>query len=109
MAQADVPEAVAAGLRLGRMVALLKPSGGIRALVIFRRLVSRTVLHALAGGMRPLPARPLSTTAVNVDGVGAYNYISRKRMFDGPLAFPALAPLIPVVRRGARSCPVCSL
>ena len=32
LAQADVPEAITAGVRLGRMVALLKPGGGIRAL-----------------------------------------------------------------------------
>ena len=46
LAQADVPATVAAGLRLGRMVALLKPRGGVRALVmgdVFRRLVSRTL------------------------------------------------------------------
>ena len=125
LAQADVPDAVAAGLRLGRMVALLKPSGGIRALVmgdVFRRLVSRTLAQqfstplqeacapyqyalstragaeALARALRVATDSSTSTTVVSVDGVGAYDHISRRCMFDGLFASPALAPLIPLVR-----------
>ena len=125
LAQADVPDDVAAGLRLGRMVALLKPSGGIRALVmgdVFRRLVSRTLAQqfstplqeacapyqyalstragaeALERALRVATDMSTSTTVVSVDGVGAYDHISRKCMFDGLLASPALVPLVPLVR-----------
>ena len=34
LARAKLPEQIAAGLRLGRMVALQKPAGGVRALVM---------------------------------------------------------------------------
>ena len=122
LAQADVPDAVAAGLRLGRMV---KPSGGVRALVmgdVFHRLVSRTLAQqfstplqeacapyqyalstrsgaeALARALRVATDSSTSTTVVSLDGVGAYDHISRRCMFDGLFASPALAPLIPLVR-----------
>ena len=54
LANADVPEQVLQALRLGRMVALRKPNGRVRALVVgdvFRRLVSRALAqHAPAWG-----------------------------------------------------------
>ena len=46
LAVAEVPGEIAGALRLGRMVALTKPAGGVRALVmgdVFRRLVARTL------------------------------------------------------------------
>ena len=46
LAGAKVPEDVADALRLGRMVALTKPAGGVRGLTlgdVFRRLVARTL------------------------------------------------------------------
>ena len=65
LARAEVPEQIAAGLRLDRMVALQKPAGGIRALVmgdVFRRLVSRTlaqqfIQRPIAGSLRSVPIR----------------------------------------------------
>ena len=52
LAQADVPDAALAAIRVGRIVALQKPDGrGIRALVVgdvLRRLVGRTLAQAFA-------------------------------------------------------------
>ena len=48
LAQACVPEPTAVALGLGRLVALRKPSGGTRGLVVgdfFRRLVARTLVQ----------------------------------------------------------------
>ena len=105
LAQADVPDDVAAGLCLGRMVALLKPSGGICD--VFRRLVSRTLAQqfstplqeacapyqyalstragaeALARALRGATGMSTSTPVVSVDGIGALDHISRKCIFDG--------------------------
>ena len=125
LACANVPAQIAAGLRLGRMVALQKPAGGIQALVmgdVFRRLVSRTLAQqlgaqlqeacapfqyalttragteALARALRFATESHQSTTVVSVDGVGAYDHISRSCMFQGLRDCPALAPLSPLVR-----------
>ena len=52
MARAEVPGAIIPAVRLGRMVALTKPSGGVRALVMgdaFRRVVARTLAQQLHG------------------------------------------------------------
>ena len=53
LANADVPADVLAGVRLGRMVGLRKPDGGVWGLVMsdaFRRLVARTLAQQYAGG-----------------------------------------------------------
>ena len=51
LALSDVPEVIATALRLGRMVALRKPNGRVRGLVMgdtFRRLVARTLAQQFA-------------------------------------------------------------
>ena len=51
LASAKLPASIVAGLRLGRMVALQKPNGRIRGLVmgdIFRRTVVRTIAQQMA-------------------------------------------------------------
>ena len=51
LAQASVPEEALAGIRVGRMVALRKPNGRVRALVVgdvFRRLVGRVLAQHFA-------------------------------------------------------------
>ena len=120
-----VPSEVVDGLRLGRMVALTKPNGGIRALVmgdVFRRLVSRTLAQQFAGAFQSACAPfqyALSTragtealsralrlttelqpraTVLSVDGVGAYDHISRAAMFEGLRGDGGLRALIPFVR-----------
>ena len=55
LANADVPADVLAGVRLGRMVGLRKPDGGVRGLVMsdaFRRLVARTLAQQYAGAFQ---------------------------------------------------------
>ena len=106
----SLPGEVVEGLRIGRMVALTKPNGGIRALVmgdVFRRLVSRTLAQQFAGAFESACAPfqyALSTragaealsralrlatelqpraTVLSVDGVGTYDHISRASMFEG--------------------------
>ena len=126
LADADVPASVLAGLRAGRMVALRKQSGGIRGLVmadVFRRLVSRTLaqqaatafqescapfqyaLSTRAGAEALVRGLGLSTelsaraTVVSVDGIGAYDHVSRAAMFEGLRRDNRLAGLIPFVRQ----------
>ena len=79
LARAEVPLSILSALRLGRMRALRKPSGGVRGIMVsdvFRRLVARTLAkqfakkaetatapfqHALSTGGDRL--RPISTSA----------------------------------------------
>ena len=68
LANADVPADVLAGVRLGRMVGLRKPDGGVRGLVMsdaFRRLVAsaEAFLHRIAQG-RALASPAAQRTAV---------------------------------------------
>ena len=126
LADADVPASVLEGLRVGRMVALRKQSGGIRGLVmadVFRHLVSRTLaqqaatafqescapfqyaLSTRAGAEALVRGLGLSTelsaraTVASVDGVGAYDHVSRAAMFEGLRRDNRLAGLIPFVRQ----------
>ena len=91
---------------MGRLTALQKPTGGVRGIVagdILRRLVARTVArqirqqveratapiqHALstrAGCECIAHALPLTdqSTIISVDGIGAYDTISRNAMLRG--------------------------
>ena len=123
LVQGLIPSDVVAGLRIGRMVALTKPSGGVRALVmgdVFRRLVSRTCaqqageafqvvcapfLYALTKAGAEALARELNlatesgsrTTVFSVDGVGAYDHIARAAIFEGLRRDARLEALIPFV------------
>ena len=132
LVQGLMPSDMVAGLRIGRMVALTKPFGGVRAFVmrnVFRRLVSRTCAQQAAGAFQAVCAPfqyALSTTAgsealarehnlstesgsrttvLSVDGVGAYDHIARAAIFEGLRRDARLAVLIPFVRLfyGARS------
>ena len=126
LANADVPEQVLAAVRLGRMVALRKPNGRVRALVVgdvFRRLVARALAQHFAAAFQEacLPYQfGLSTragteglykllhtatvldaraTVLSVDAVGAYDHVSRQAMLEGLRSRPALAPLLPFARQ----------
>ena len=101
-----------AAVRLGRMTALQKPDGGVRGIIVgdyFRRLVSRTLAKAIAQKaedatspfQHALKTRAGcecvahmvqastefsdSATIVSVDGVGAYDFVSRTAMLSGLL------------------------
>ena len=110
MAKAQVPEAVVNFIRMGRLTALSKPDGGVRGIVVgdvLRRLVARTmsqqlapaveratspyqyalttragcecVAHALQG----LTEMDPQVTVTSIDGLGAFDLISRGAMLRG--------------------------
>ena len=127
LAQADVPAAALAALRVGRIVALQKPDGrGVRALVVgdvLRRLVGRALAQAFAlrletaclpyqyglstrSGAEALPRVLRAATEVDpratilsVDAVGAYDHVSRQAMLAALHARPELRPLLPYARQ----------
>ena len=109
-AQGHVPVEVIPLLRLGRITALQKPSGGIRGIVVgdvFRRLVARTMAQQLnaaveratspfqyalttragvecvAHVVQTLTDWDPGATVLSVDGVGAFDLISRGAMLQG--------------------------
>ena len=125
LALRDVPDTIARALRLGRMVALRKPNGRVRGLVMgdtFRRLVARTLAQqfsaafdtacrpfqfalgtragteAAARAVRALCERDPRATVVSIDGVGAYDHVHRASMLGGLAGDTALAPLLPFAR-----------
>ena len=109
-ARAGTPDEVVQALRMGRMTALQKPSGGVRGIVVgdfVRRLVARTLAQQLAPAVE-LATSPFqfalttksgcecvahiaqtltdldgNTTLLSVDGIGAFDLISRGAMLQG--------------------------
>ena len=99
LAIADVPEVAVRMVRLGRMTALTKPDGGVRGIVagdVVRRLVSRTMAQQM-GKVVESATSPfqyaLSTmagtaltelhpeeTVTSIDGISAFDLISREAM-----------------------------
>ena len=109
-AQGGVPAEVIPLLRLGRITALQKPSGGIRGIVVgdvFRRLVARTMAQQLnaaveratspfqyelttragvecvAHVVQSLTGLDPGVTVLSVDDAGAFDLISRGAMLEG--------------------------
>ena len=127
LTQARVPDEIIAALRFGRLTALAKPlpRGGVRGIVtgdLFRRLVARTLAqtHSLEmeGACRP-HQYALSTRAgtdcvgltiramleqdpdkvvVSLDGIGAYDHISREAMLTKLASLPGASRILPFVR-----------
>ena len=110
LARAQVPPDVVAVLRMGRITALQKPGGGVRGIVcgdIVRRLVARTIaqkitpavleatspfqyaLGSKAGGesvahaIQSLTDMDSRATVLSIDGISAFDMISRAAMLDG--------------------------
>ena len=106
-AQGQVPDNIVAAVRLGGMTALVMPVGGVRGIVVgdvFRRLVARTVdqqvglavekatapfqyaLSTRAGcecighAFQFLTERDPSATITSIDGISAFDTISRTAM-----------------------------
>ena len=125
LAQARVPGCVVDGLRLGRMVALRKPNGKVRGIVagdVFRRMVARTIAQQLAPvfteacspfqyasstragtecvahAIRAVTERHPTATIVSIDGVGAFDHVSRQAMLGNLMRLPSGAAALPVVR-----------
>ena len=83
-ARASVPEEIVDALRMGRMTALQKPSGGVRGIVVgdsFRRLVARTIAQQFRTAVEEATAPfqyALTTGArgASVDGGGSVEHCS---------------------------------
>ena len=112
LAIGEVPPEVMKAIRLGRMTALSKPDGGVRGIVVgdfLRRLVARTLaqqysqasiegnfsvptrlIHkgrnqerAVTHALQALTSLDEDATVVSIDGVGAFDLISRNAMVSG--------------------------
>ena len=108
----QVPHDILEAIRLGRLMALEKPDGGVRRIVvgdIFRRLVARTIAkqiskrveaatapfqyalktkagcESVAHVLQTLTDLDPEATVMSLDGVGAYDLISRNAMLEGLL------------------------
>ena len=120
-----VPPPVVAAIRAGRIVALRKPNGRVRALVVgdvFRRLVGRTLAQEYASELQAacMPFQyGLSTragtealvrllrvatemdpraTVLSIDAVGAFDHVSSRAMLAGLQQRPSLQPLLAALR-----------
>ena len=124
LARATVPEDVVDAVKLGKMTALQKPKGGVRGIVsgdIIRRLVARTICQHLSSAVqvatapfqyalstkagRECIAHALQvltdlnprTTIVSIDGVSAFDLISRGAMLTGLRSVPGGDSALPFV------------
>ena len=125
LAVGDVPDEVIDGIRVGRLTALAKPDGGVRGIVngdIFRRLVARTIAkqfakkaeaatapfqyalstkagcECVAHIVQALTDQNANATVVTVDGVGAYDLISRSALLEGLLRMENGDQILPFAR-----------
>ena len=126
LARGEVPGEVMEILRMGRITALSKPDGGVRGITvgdILRRWVSRTVAqqHSIRVEIATAPIQyALSTrvgceciahviqtltsideeaTVVSIDGVGAFDLISRNAMLQALLEIDGGDQIMPFVRQ----------
>ena len=124
-ARADVPDAVAEGLALGRLTALSKPGGRVRGIVTgasFRRVVSRALAmqfaaqfdaatspfqfalstragtDAVGHALKAVSDNDPGAVILSLDGIGAYDHIKRASMLRGIASAPPLHGLLPFVR-----------
>ena len=125
LAVARVPHVILEATKLGRLTALSKPDGGVRGIVvgdILRRLVARTMAkqfskkaeaatapfqHALstkagcecvAHILQALSDRDPEATIMSIDGIGAFDLISRNAMLEGSLRIEDGDQLLPFER-----------
>ena len=110
LARAAVPDVIVDSVRLGRITALQKPNGGVRGIIagdMIRRLVARTMSQQLSNAVERATSpfqHALTTpsggeciahalqaitdlddraTILSIDGIGAFDLISRGAMLDG--------------------------
>ena len=125
LARAHVPQVVESMVRSGRMTAFSKLDGGVRGIVsgdVIRRLVARTMAQQLGPAVKSATAPhqyALSTragceciahalqglcdlnpsaTVTLIDGVGAFDSISRRAMLTGLAQVSGGASTLPFVR-----------
>ncbi|CAE7358847.1 unnamed protein product, partial [Symbiodinium sp. CCMP2456] len=104
LARARLPTSIASALGLGRLglgrlVALRKPAGGVRGLVVgdfLRRLLARTL--ALAHCLQLETDSDPHCTVLSVDGIGAFDCVSRQSMLTELRNTPGAAAMLPFVR-----------
>ena len=112
-------------IRFGRMTALSKPDGGVRGIVVgdfLRRLVARTLAQqysqavlkatspfqfalstragteAVTHALQALTSLDEDATVVSIDGVGAFDLISRNAMVSGLMEMERGDRLWPFIR-----------
>ena len=122
----QIPPEILEGVRVGRMTALQKPDGGVRGIVVgdvMRRLVARTLAQqfgpqaegathpfqyalstragteCVAHVVQALTSLDKGATILSIDGVGAYDTISRKALLRGVADMVDGDKLIPFVRQ----------
>ena len=125
LSTAKVLQKIKDAMRLGRMTALSKDDGDVRGIVagdVLRRLTARTMAQQLGKAVEAATAPfqfALSTkagcecvphtlqalcemnpeaTVVSVDGIGAFDLVSRRAMLEGLHAIPGGAEALPFVR-----------
>ena len=125
LSRGDVPQSVVQMVRQGRMTALAKPDGGVRGIVagdVIRRLVAKTMAQQLGDVVEAFTAPyqhalrtkagcecvahvlqglteldPLATVT-SVDGITAFDLISRKAMLEGLMRVDGGSSALPFVR-----------
>ena len=125
LARAQVPNVVIDAIRMGRMTALSKPDGGVRGIVagdIMRRLVGRTIAQQInptverftalfqcamttragtecvAHALQALTETDPEATVMSLDGISAFDLISRKSMLEAFCRMPGGEQVLPFVR-----------
>ena len=126
LARAQVPCEILQAIRTGRLTALQKESGGVRGIVagdIVRRLVARTItqqmerafeiatapfqyaLSTRAGSeciahvLQTLTDTDPNATVLSIDGIGAFDLVSREAMLRGLLSVEGGDTVLPFVRQ----------
>ena len=121
MARAEIPEDILPALKLGRMTAFRKSNGGVRGIVAgdaLRRLIARTMAQQISEVVQTATAPfqyALSTragcecvthvvqaitdldaraTVLSIDGVSAYDFISRRAMVTELARVPGGSELV---------------
>ena len=123
-ARAQIPEEILAALRVGQMTALEKPDGGIRGIVVgdvIRQLVAKTIseqftkrfeaatmpfqfalstragCESIAHMVQTCTDADPRTTLFSIDGVGAFDLVSRRAMLIALHDMPDGTSILPFV------------
>ena len=123
-AQAKIPDEIVSALRVGQLTALEKPNGGVRRTVVgdvIRRLVAKTMsqqfmarfedatkpfqyalstrawCESIAHVVQALTDNNAATTVLSIDGVGAFDLISRRAMMEALHKMPDGDVILPFV------------
>ena len=126
MARGDVPAEIMESVRLGRMTALRKPNGRVRGIVagdVLRRLVARTLAQEFAKEfdqacapfqfalttragtecvshmLQAITDNDAEATIVSIDGVSAFDLVSRASMLSGLRRLPKASSTLPFVKQ----------